>query len=210
MTEEDWLACSNPMPMLEFVHDRASQRKLRLFAVACCHTVLHWLIDKRSLKAVEVAEAFVDGKATEDDLRRAMIRAHRASEIIAGPPSRAVIWVAHENMDLSYCQYLTNDVATAFGATGSEESAESLIQQSNFVRDIFPFNSVTLNPSWLTSTVLALAQQMYDSRDFSVMPILADALQDAGCENEDILNHCRQPGEHVRGCFVVDLLLGKA
>jgi hypothetical protein len=83
--------------------------------------------------------------------------------------------------------------------------------QSALFRDIFgnPFRPTTLNPSWLTSTVLALAQQMYDSRDFSPMPILADALQDAGCDNEDILNHCRQPGEHTRGCFVVDLLLGK-
>jgi hypothetical protein len=72
-----------------------------------------------------------------------------------------------------------------------------------------PFRPNTLNPSWLTSTVLALAQQMYDSRGFSPMPILADALQDAGCENEDILNHCRQPGEHVRGCWVVDHILSK-
>jgi hypothetical protein len=72
-----------------------------------------------------------------------------------------------------------------------------------------PFRPVTLNPTWLTSTVLALAQQMYESRDFSPMPILADALQDVGCDNEDILNHCRQPGEHVRGCCCVDLLLGK-
>jgi hypothetical protein len=82
------------------------------------------------------------------------------------------------------------------------------------VRDILgnPFRPVTLDLSWVTSTVLALAlaQQMYDSRDFSAMPILADALQDAGCDNEDILNHCRQQGEHVRGCFVVDLVLGKS
>jgi hypothetical protein len=83
--------------------------------------------------------------------------------------------------------------------------------QAGFLRDIFgnPFRPVTLNPAWLTSTVLALAQQMYESRDFSPMPILADALQDAGCDNEDILNHCRQTGEHVRGCWVVDLILSK-
>jgi hypothetical protein len=57
---------------------------------------------------------------------------------------------------------------------------------------------------------LSLARQMYESRDFSSMPILADALQDAGCDNDDILNHCRGPGPHVRGCWVVDLVLGKA
>jgi hypothetical protein len=69
---------------------------------------------------------------------------------------------------------------------------------------------VTADPSWLTSTVTALARQMYESRDFSVMPILADALQDAGCENPDIIAHCRESGPHVRGCWVVDLILGKA
>jgi hypothetical protein len=77
------------------------------------------------------------------------------------------------------------------------------------LRDIFgnPFRPITLDPSWLTSTVLALAQQMYDARDFSAMPILADALQDAGCENSQVLEHCRGPGPHTRGCWVVDLLL---
>jgi hypothetical protein len=69
---------------------------------------------------------------------------------------------------------------------------------------------VVINPTWLTSTVLALANGIYQEKAFDRMPILADALQDAGCDNEDILNHCRQPGEHVKGCFVVDLLLGKS
>jgi hypothetical protein len=68
---------------------------------------------------------------------------------------------------------------------------------------------VSLNLEWPTSTVVTLARQMYESRDFSAMPILADALQDAGCENADVLAHCRGPGPHVRGCWVVDLLLGK-
>jgi hypothetical protein len=78
-------------------------------------------------------------------------------------------------------------------------------------RDVFgnPFRPVTVHPSWLTSTVATLAQTMYESRDFSPMPILADALQDAGCEIDDILNHCRGDGVHVRGCWVVDLVLGK-
>ncbi|MCE9566325.1 MAG: hypothetical protein K8U57_30240 [Planctomycetes bacterium] len=73
-----------------------------------------------------------------------------------------------------------------------------------------PFHPVTVDPAWLTSTVLPLARQMYDTRDFSAMPILADALQDAGCDNENILEHCRDAnGVHVRGCWVVDLVLGK-
>ncbi|MCE9564442.1 MAG: hypothetical protein K8U57_20585 [Planctomycetes bacterium] len=77
--------------------------------------------------------------------------------------------------------------------------------------DIFgnPFSSMAFAPQWRTSTATAIAQQMYDSRDFSAMPILADALQDAGCDSADILDHCRGDGPHVRGCWVVDQVLGK-
>src|SRR5262245_33627604 len=77
--------------------------------------------------------------------------------------------------------------------------------------DIFgdAFRPVTTDLAWLTSTVVSLASQMYESRDFGAMPILADALQDAGCDNDDILTHCRGPGPHVRGCWVVDLVLGR-
>ena len=83
--------------------------------------------------------------------------------------------------------------------------------QSNLIRDIFgnPFRPVTIDPAWLTSTVVSLARPIYAERAFDRLPMLADALEDAGCDNADILNHCRQPGEHVRGCWCVDSLLGK-
>ena len=94
---------------------------------------------------------------------------------------------------------------------GRECSRDSGVGVPALIRDIFgnPFRPVSLSPEWRTSTAVALAQQMYDSRDFSAMPILADALQDAGCDNADILDHCRGPGPHVRGCWVVDLVLEK-
>jgi hypothetical protein len=83
--------------------------------------------------------------------------------------------------------------------------------QSAIVRDVFvgPERTATIDPAWRTSTVLNLAQTMYESRDFGAMPILADALQDADCVSDVILGHCRGPGPHVRGCWVVDLVLGK-
>jgi hypothetical protein len=79
------------------------------------------------------------------------------------------------------------------------------------VRDIFgnPFRRVRVVPRWLTSPVSDLARTMYDTRDFGAMPILADALEEAGCDNPDVLAHCRGDGPHVRGCWVVDLILGK-
>jgi hypothetical protein len=78
-----------------------------------------------------------------------------------------------------------------------------------------PFRPVALNPSWLTPTVTSLAQAIYDNRQlpsghFDNMGVLADALEEAGCDNADLLNHCRSAGPHVRGCWPVDLLLGKS
>jgi hypothetical protein len=83
--------------------------------------------------------------------------------------------------------------------------------QVSLLRDIFgnPFHPVTLDPRWRTETVVALASSIYAERAFDRMPILADALEDAGCDNADILTHCRDDGPHVRGCWVIDLLLGK-
>jgi hypothetical protein len=84
--------------------------------------------------------------------------------------------------------------------------------QCRLLREIVglrPSRRLTINPAWRTANVAALAQSIYDDRAFDRLPILADALEDAGCDNADILNHCRQPGEHVRGCWVVDLVLGR-
>jgi len=85
-------------------------------------------------------------------------------------------------------------------------------QQSALARDIFgnPFRPVTFAKSWRTERTVGLALRMYEERAFAAMPILADALEEAGCDNADILTHCREPGVHVRGCWVVDLVLGKA
>jgi hypothetical protein len=110
--------------------------------------------------------------------------------------------------------------------TESEET--ELAAQVALLRDIFgnPFRPVTFSPAWRTGTAVSLARTMYDARDFSAMPILADALQDAGCDSDAILAHCRDtsavlgeppagspkppPATHVRGCWVTDLVLGKS
>jgi hypothetical protein len=87
--------------------------------------------------------------------------------------------------------------------------------QACLVRDVFGnlFRDVAVDPAWLgwkDGTVIKLAQGIYDDRAFDRLPVLADALEEAGCDNAYILAHCRQPGEHVRGCWAVDLLLGQA
>jgi len=107
---------------------------------------------------------------------------------------------------------LSHSFARDYSELPAEVKAER-DAQCFIMRDVFgnPFRPIVLDPHWLTPTVLALANQMYESRDVTMMPILADALQDAGCDNDDILNHCRDEKQvHVRGCWVVDLVLGKS
>ncbi len=89
-----------------------------------------------------------------------------------------------------------------------EQKAEEL--QFGLIWDIFgnPFKPVTIQPGWRTTNVVALANYAYRERAFDAVPVLADALEGAGCEDEVILSHCRGPGPHVRGCFVVDLIHG--
>jgi hypothetical protein len=103
--------------------------------------------------------------------------------------------------------YAADNAASANGNPRSEWAVQVAI-----VKDIFgsQFRPVAFSPTWRTSTAVTVARQMYDAREFSAMPILADALQDAGCDSDDVLNHCREVGAvHVRGCWVVDGVLGK-
>ena len=88
---------------------------------------------------------------------------------------------------------------------------EAYEEQAVLLRDTFgnPFRSAPVDPAWRTPTATAIAQSIYDERRFRDLPILADALEEAGCTNHEVLRHCREPGEHVRGCWVVDLVLGK-
>ena len=102
---------------------------------------------------------------------------------------------------IEYCQ----------DAASPNTKSEQLVQTA-LLREIFgnPFRPAAVDPAWLTSDVLLLARGIYDEKAFERMPILADALQDAGCDNPDILNHCRDAGQvHVCGCWVIDLLTGR-
>ena len=111
---------------------------------------------------------------------------------------------------------LAEDAAeAALDATGRSALREDEVKaQSSLLRCIFgnPFRPMTIDPAWLTwndGTVVKLAQAIYEERAFERMPILADALEDASCGDEQILTHCRGPGPHARGCFAVDALLQK-
>jgi hypothetical protein len=175
-----------------------------------------------------VAERYADGQATDRELKVAEQEAYTAEEaydpykddFLIPPyppkleetePMRRAAQAANmvTSRDHESAAIVAHFALHAIG-TGVDLTAESETQAA-FLRDIFgnPFRQVTFSPEWRTDTAIALACTMYESRDFSAMPILADALQDAGCDNDDVLNHCRGTGPHVRGCWVCDLVLGK-
>lgn len=220
MTETKWLAANDPTPMLEFLRGKVSDRKLQLFTCACGRFVSHLLIDFRSKGALPVAERFADGLVSAAEMEAVFQPAcDSAGESPRYPlgladgtplPSWAAAWVVAKAV-IATSNSRGEDAF--FGAVDGARFAAMALGNppAPLLHDIFgnPFHPVAVNPSWLTSTVFALAEGIYQERAFDRMPILADALQDAGCDNEDILTHCRQSGEHVRGCWVVDLLLGK-
>jgi hypothetical protein len=203
MTEDDWQNATEPQVMLEFLQN-SSNRKLRLFAVACSRRIWGW-IDGLGQSAVEVAEKFADGFAGPDELRAARLACQGAGGQAAWYAAATHPAIAARNAARS----ARSGVAKT--AQAGSESAE-LLAQADLLRDIFgpnPFRPLSADPSWLTPAVIELAQAIYADRTFDRMPILAAALEKAGCDHNEFLRHCRGPGPHVRGCFVVDLLLGK-
>ena len=234
MTEAEWLACKDPTPMLDFLKEESRNRKLRLFVVACCHHVglRPEQLSKYSYdcyqNAILTAELFADGKATDDELGQAADGARkgpfdysRSGELERDPFQLVAV---HDNFIQEFAPTIVRDLQRTFFEfislnpedgeypKAEQQAAYERVAQSELLRDTFgnPFRPVAFSPDWRTDTVVALASQMYESRTFAAMPILADALQDAGCEDADVLSHCRDPKQvHVRGCWVVDLVLGK-
>lgn len=219
MTEEEWLAATDPGPMMEFLGHRVSERKLRLFAVACCRRVEHLFSDLRSRAAIEAAEKVADKLVVAiDDLARCYRDASDAAARLPAPSSEfaaaraaadAIRYYHPKGVGMLARAAIAAAAAGVTAAVGNQ--VRERVEQSSLLRDVLgnPSRPVTADPSWLTSTVTAIARGMYESRDFSAMPILADALQDAGCDNDDVLSHCRGTGPHVRGCWVIDLLTGR-
>jgi hypothetical protein len=193
--------------MLVFLRGKASERKLRLFAVACCRRVWRLMTDEPSRRAVEVAERYADDLAGEVDRIFSSKTAWAAWTTPAGAAAREAVegdaWASASGAS-RYASW----------AVGGVPRARELHAQAELARDIFGniFRPVTIFPFWFAwhgGLLASIAQRMYDSRDFADMPVLADALEEAGCTDADILGHCRSGGEHVRGCWVIDLLLGK-
>jgi hypothetical protein len=253
VTESEWLASENPARMLEWLTGTPgsgpanatgllappsppSDRKLRLWACACCRQVWHLLTDVRSRKAVEAAERFADGAATGTGLDVATQDARRCWRAEDNPAGLAV-----------YCGHPNARYAAEQIVRPGMRNLPSPALQSALLRDVFgnPWRPVRAlreqcwrcgppdppakddpqfrasglcrecggagetSSTWLTPIALGVARRAYDLRDWAALSPLSDALEEAGCEDEQVLGHLRGPGPHVRGCWATDLILGE-
>jgi hypothetical protein len=210
MTEAEWLEAGDPLAMLRFLENRLSDRKFRLFACACCRRFWRLLSCPLAHPAVEAAERYADGLISDGQL--ADVACGRWSEIepVAGVSADKVLRTVQAAAAVS--RGSRNDVRESFRCI--QEVDEDRKGQANLFRDLAgnPFRTTSADPSWLawnSGLVVKFAQAIYAERSFQDLPILADALEEAGCGDAVLLEHCRSQGSHAKGCWVVDLLLQK-
>jgi hypothetical protein len=221
LTEKGWLSRAKPSGMLQFLDKRASDRKLRLLCCAVCRRVMHLFPDERVQCLIAATEQYADGKLSRDELDRlykianGLAREHPVSKRTAVLyPVPLALGLTYRNLDASFLLLHALDCQVADSTTPGARKTETRIQ-IQLLHDVFgnPFRPVTLDPDWLTwnsGLIPGMAGTIYEERTWERLPILADALEDAGCAETDILDHLRAPDVlHIRGCWVLDLLLGK-
>ena len=227
MTEREWAACGDHRPMLAHLFTarrpggRVTERALRLYACACCRVIWDVLPEDEGRRAVEAAERYADGGDPEE-----VAVAHELLNCLRVPLSEAGCWA---RMAAFYASLDPGDRPRSAGAKGAALAAalwtpwevvraveparrhDSARRMSDLLRDVVGdlFRRVGVDPAWLTWDVTALARGVYEQRKFDLLPILADALEDAGCADEAVLRHCRSGGPHTRGCWLGDLLNGR-
>jgi hypothetical protein len=239
MTEQQWQSWTWSKELLYFVQLSTSRRKLGLFHTACCrvvtegwepnHPVCKFLADVEGILEGHISGEAVtacltgldrwtrDGAQLVMDLlneTRGKLRAN-VQEVARETAAALLLMPVADPRDewWTITSQIDDELLSRHYALTEGHREQVCNQNIHLLRDIFgnPFRPVTFSPAWRTDTAVSLARGMYESRDFGAMPILADALQDAGCDNDEVLNHCRDAKQvHVRGCWVVDLVLGKA
>jgi hypothetical protein len=226
MDERQWLEAADPAWMLEFLGERAGQRKRHLFACACARRALRLQPNELLAEALAIAEQLADGVAAEEARERGLqafrtFRSTQQNEELGTNISAAV----HHALNASTAEAVNNASRCGIwaaiadvrrrrpGSVARVSYTPEHVAQAALIRCLFgnPHRVVRLPPevlAWNDGTVVKMARAIDEARSFEQLPILADALEEAGCEAE-VLNHCRQGGEHVYGCWIMDWLLGR-
>jgi len=212
MTETEWLACKDPTTMLNALSGRRKHRKRRLLACGFCRAIVERFPTEIAYRAIEVAEAYADGLVEETERKQMQNVARKTDRRV----SRLDPLSPNANVARAVRELLGHPFG--FREIYVLESTATVLQDYRAIVSLIrcvlgnPFRPVAVDPAWLTwrdGTVHRLAERIYDDRRFADLPVLADALEEAGCTNPEVFDHCRSGGEHVRGCWLVDLLLGR-
>ncbi|HUR53315.1 MAG TPA: hypothetical protein VMZ71_04255 [Gemmataceae bacterium] len=213
-----WLESVSPGHLARFLLNEASPRKSGLFIRHLCRCFPDVFSDPRTRAALDAADALEAGEIAEDEFARAIRAAGEAGAQPPGVVATAEGYAAQVAGHTASVGFYPGVLASMRSAVLAHEGAGRGPRKNptaRAMRPVFfehfgdPKSPVELDPLWRSSTVRALANGVYADRAFDRLPILADALMDAGCGHADILDHCRSDSPHVRGCWVVDLLLGK-
>ncbi|HVK16927.1 MAG TPA: hypothetical protein VM533_08250 [Fimbriiglobus sp.] len=222
---------------LRATRTKAGRRKLRLFGCACARRVWPVLRPEQQA-IVETAERAADGRDTIADVERAWFATQRwvvptvtglfrsllgrllgrpqpAPEPAPAPPEQPasvhslLMRIARREAWATVYACRAAAARDLNAVRGNKPAAERRLQ-ADLARCLIgnPFRPVTFDPRWRTSSAVGLAWAVHDDRAFDRLPILADALEDAGCDDEQVLRHCREDTVHARGCWVVDRVLG--
>jgi hypothetical protein len=238
MTEAEWLKWLPEFPgqAVRGLYDTRSfpHRKFRLLSCACCWRLLD-SFPADSVEILRAAERYSDGHFGESELREMCDRLpvphdshlerwpaeeelYDAVIRTAGPPYSYEEWdKIIESDSLPPAEVVMYALSMAASQLGRTPTYDDVLAETGghrrLAEDIFgnPFRPVAFDSRWRSESAVALARTAYDTRNFTLLPILADALEEAGCDHPDVLTHCREPnGVHVRGCWVVDGVLGKS
>jgi hypothetical protein len=235
MTEAEWMACTDPQKMLEVLKGKAGDRKLRLFACSwlrlfacsCFGHARDSILDERNQRAIELAERLAEGRAmnrNEIEVVRASARNGTAWCTILDSAWNAALHAARSGAgDAARCAIRSKTWRGEewWDAAWSHARDQARKTQAALLHDLFgtlPFRPTTLPSSvrtWNGGLIERLAEATYEHRllpsgqlDQERLAVLADAMEEAGADAE-MVEHLRQLGPHVRGCFVVDLLTGR-
>ena len=228
MTVREWVECVDPDVMLHCLERKLTHRKLRLYAAGCCRRIWPLLSDQRSRRAVEIAERHADALASDAQLIDAAkdaylaardARTNRISIIPLGfigsgnyIAADAAVFAANDEAITIDWLYKPAEAAACVYQSTSNWLPER-IAQCQLLRDLIPnpFHSkcYKLPTRYTFDHIIKISQNIYLSAAFSDLPILADALEEVGYTDADVLSHCRSDSEHIRGCWVLDAILGK-
>jgi hypothetical protein len=222
MTEAEWLDCTDPQKMLLWLRGKVSDRKLRLFAVACCRAVWSQLNDPIARRAVAVGERYAEGLAEQWELEVAQ-KEVAPFGYVAGDAALVaaygavgdvpVVWAPNGAANLAYAEVAWQALSRGVRHIPPGTKQHIREAQADLLRCVIgptPYRSVTALTSWFIPEVVALAQTIYDERAFARLPELADTVAAAGCTEAEVLEHLRSEGPHARGCWALDAVLGKS